>query len=346
MIIENVAASFPSRKVCNEEMVDLISTHSKSYDGDLRFTLRVVKARLERSGIATRYWLADGERPVDHVAAAVDSALKGANIKPIDIELLIYVGICGSFRKLGNAYMVAKTLGMHRAECFDVLDACMSWTRGVSLANSLFKTRRIRNALIVNAEFNVIDGVVSHPENCVVRNPKELEYLLPSFTVGEAACATLLLPTDPDNFSITLHSKPDCADLCVITEAGHHGFFDVDPTVVKLGTGRFTALGRQIHEEIAEGVKFAMTKSRVKPSAADVVLTHASSWAAWDRIGKQHGFADKIFHIYPETGNVGSASIPAAMDAARKAGKLIKGQRVSFLMGSAGMSFAAGHFIF
>jgi 3-oxoacyl-[acyl-carrier-protein] synthase III len=346
MIIENVAVSLPERAVSNEEMIELIAFHSKSYNGDLPQTLRVVKARLDRSGLINRYWLADGERPIDHVFQAVAHALKNSTLRPPDIDLFIYVGIGGGFHKLGNAYILAKTLGFDNAECFDILDACMSWTRALYLVNSLFKTRGTRNALIVNGEFNVIAGAASYPGNCVVRDAQELEYLLPSFTVGEAATATLLLPGNADNLSITFRSKPDCADLCLIADEGHEGFFPVSPTVARLGAGRFTALGREIHEHIAEEVPLTMLESGISPMDADVVFTHASSKTAWNRIGMQHGFAEKIFHIYPETGNVGSASIPAAMALAQKAGTLVKGNRVAFLMGSAGMSFAAGKFVY
>lgn len=207
MIIESVAASLPERKVSNEEVVDIIRFNSKNFDGDLAKTLRVVKARLERSGLVTRHWLDDDERPIDHVDQVVHAALKATALRPSDIDLFIYVGIGGGFHKLGNAYILAKTLGLLHAECFDILDACMSWTRALSLTNSLFKTRRIRNALIVNAEFNMVRGTAGFPENYTLGHPQELDYLYPSYTIGEAASATLLLPTAPDNLSVTIHSK-------------------------------------------------------------------------------------------------------------------------------------------
>jgi 3-oxoacyl-[acyl-carrier-protein] synthase III len=346
MIFESVTASFPERKVSNDQMIDLIRHYSTDYAGDLPKTLRGIKARLERSGLVTRNWLADGERPIDHVFQVVTTALEGSALRASDIELFIYVGIGEGFHKLGNSYILAKHLGMFNAECFDVLDACMSWTRAVALTNSLFKTRRIGNALIVNAEFNVMSGAASYPGNCKVGNPEELEYLLPSFTVGEAATATLLLPANADNVSIAFRSKPDCADLCLIPAPGYQGFSAVSETVKDLGIGRFTALGRKIHEQIAEEVPIVLRNSNVDLAGADVVFTHASSMTAWERIGQQEGFGEKIFHIYPETGNIGSASIPAAMALAEKAGKLHKTDKVAFLMGSAGMSFAAGHFVF
>lgn len=346
MIIENVAASFPSREITNEQTVDLVRFHSKKFDGDLSKALRVIKTRLDRSGLVTRRWLANSERPIDHVERVIHTALETTALLPKELDLLIYVGVGGGFSKLGNACMLAKSLGISRAECFDILDACMSWTRAVSLVNSLFKTRNIRNAMIVNAEFNMVKGVAGYPENYTLRHPQELDHLYPSYTIGEAATATLLLPADPNNLSLTIHSKPNCADLCMIPVVGHQGFFDVSPTVAKLGPGRFTALGREIHEQIAGELPIAITKSKIDPKKADIVFTHSSSMQAWSDIGKQHGFSEKIFHIYPEAGNVVSASIPAAMALAQKAGKLVKGDRVAFLMGSAGMSFAAGKFVY
>lgn len=346
MIIESVAASLPERVVCNEEVVDLIRFNSKRFDGDINKVLRIIKTRLERSGLITRHWLGGDERPIDHVARAVSSALKASATRPIDIDLFIYVGVGGEFHKLGNAYILAKSLGVLRAECFDILDACMSWTRAVSLTKSLFETRRIRNALIVNAEFNMIKGTAGFPENFTLNHPQELDHLYPSYTIGEAASATLLFPADKENLSVTIHSNPGYAELCMIPAEGYQGYFDVSPMVAHLGPRRFTALGREIHDRIAAEIPSTLHKSGIDLNKADLVFTHSSSMKAWEDIGARLGFAEKLFHIYPEAGNVVSASIPTAMAVAQSVGKLRKGSRVAFLMGSAGMSFAAGEFVY
>lgn len=346
MIIENVAASFPSRKVSNQEVVDLVDLYSTEFVGDKPRMLRVVNTLLDRCGLTSRNWRSGNERPIDHVAAAVTSALEGTELRPADIDLFIYVGVGGGFREPGNSYMVAKTLGIHAAECFDIVDACMSWTRGLAVASSLFKTGDFRNAMIVNAEFNLSEGTAGWPQNYNVRNLQELEHLLPSYTIGEAATATLLLPSAADNVSITFHSKPVLADLCMIAVSGYQGYFDMKPALAQFGEGRFIAHGAKLHDQLAEEIPFLIRKSKINMADNDIVFTHSSSTAAWDKVGKEHGFADKIFHIYPQTGNVVSASIPAAMALAKRAGKLVKGHRVAFLMGSAGMSFAASRFIY
>ncbi|MBL0426248.1 3-oxoacyl-[acyl-carrier-protein] synthase III C-terminal domain-containing protein [Ramlibacter alkalitolerans] len=346
MIIENVAASFPKRRVDNDDVVELVRHYSSGYQGDLEKMLRVVKTLLDRSGLVARNWRAPGERPIDHLSSAVQDVLEGSGLRCRDIDLLVYVGIGGGFREPGNSYMVANTLGMHKAQCFDIVDACMSWTRALSLVDSLFKAGKFRNALVVNAEFNMIEGMAGFPENYAVRNLDEMNYLLPSYTIGEAATATLLLPHKPENFSVAFQSRPDLAHLCMIPTAGYQGYYEVNKAVAALGEGRFTALGTELHDALAEEMPALIRAAGAYPQNADVVFTHSSSMPAWTGVGKRYGFAEKIFHIYPQTGNVVSASIPAAMAMARRAGKLSKGDEVMCLMGSAGMSFALTKFVF
>jgi len=345
MIIENVVASFPTRRVSNEEVVDLIRFHSKNFDGDLSKAMRLVQTLLDRSGLITRHWQAEGERPIDHLAQAISSALQGSFLQYADIDLFIYVGVSGGFREPANSYMVAKALGFVRAECFDVIDACMSWTRAISLVDSLFKTRSYRNALVVNAEFNMTAGGPLFPANFSLQSPSQLDHALPSYTIGEAATATLLLPDRPDNFHIAFHSKPELADLCTVPGQGFEDYCEMTDATGKLGVGRFTALGAKLHHHLDQEIPQLLATAGVTGEEADIVLTHTSSSVDWHKAGAKHGFAEKIYHLYPRTGNVVSASIPAALARARLEGRVQTGDRVMFLMGSAGMSFAACTFL-
>lgn len=340
MIIENVAASFPSRTVSNEEVIDLIRFHSENFEGDLPKTLRIVKTLLDRSGLVERHWQAEGERPVDHLDNAVASALHGTSLQRSDIDLFVYVGIGGGFREPANSYMVAKALGVVKAECFDVIDACMSWTRAVSLVDSLFKTGKYRNAMVVNAEFNMTAGGPLFPANFALESTAQLDYALPSYTIGEVATATLFLPDQPDNFRISFHSRPELADLCTIPNNGFEGFCEPSTSIGRLGVGRFTALGGELHHHLEQELPHLLTQAGPAGQDADIVFTHSSSSTEWHKAGQRHGFAEKLYHLYPHTGNVVSASIPAALAKAQKEGRLQSGHQVMFLMGSAGMSFA------
>jgi len=87
MKIDSVKASFPSKTVSNEEVVDLIRFNSsKEFEGDIEKTLRKIKVVLKKTGIENRVWLDKGkEKPIDHVINASEKAIKEAGIDKREI---------------------------------------------------------------------------------------------------------------------------------------------------------------------------------------------------------------------------------------------------------------------
>lgn len=346
MLIKDIAVSLPSKIVTNEEVIDLIRWQSKNYEGDLEKALRIIKALLNKSGLVTRHWCGKHESPIDHVSIAARKTLAESYLRPEQIDLFIYVGIGRGFLEPSNSYMMASALGFKNAECFDVIDACMSWTRAMSLVDSLFKTGKYRNAMIVNAEFNMLDGGPLYPANFALKNQAQIEYTLPSYTIGEAATATLLLAKEPDNFSFSFHAKPDLSDLCTIPIHGYEGFCHPSEKIGKNGAMRFTSYGYELHETLDQELPIALNKLSMKKNDINIVFTHASSKSAWSKYGEKAGITDKMFHIYQSTGNLVSASIPAAISLAKESGKLKRGNQVVCWVGSAGMSFNVSSFRF
>jgi acyl-CoA:acyl-CoA alkyltransferase len=345
MLIKNVAASLPSRTVSNEEVVDMIRYHSSGFEGDIDRAMRTIKTLLDRSGLVNRRWCGSHESPIDHVAMATRKALAETYLQPEHIELFIFVGIGRGFLEPGNSHMMASTLGFKNAECFDIVDACMSWTRAMSIVDSLFKSGQYRNAMIVNAEFNMLNDGPLYPSNFMLRNQAQIEYTLPSFTIGEAATATLIVAKEPDNFSFRFQGKPAVSDLCTIPIPGYEGYCHPTDRIGKNGDMRFTSFGAELHRH-SEEITDVLDRLPVPKSDIDIVFTHASSKAAWHGYGVKAGIDDKMFHIYPETGNLVSASIPTAISLARDSGALNRGDRVLCWVGSAGMSFNVSSFRF
>ncbi|REG50531.1 3-oxoacyl-[acyl-carrier-protein] synthase III [Paraburkholderia sp. BL6669N2] len=345
MLIKDVAVSLPSRIVTNEEVIDMIRFHSRDYEGDIDRGMRTIKTLLDRSGLVNRRWCESHESPIDHVAMATRKALSETYLKPEHIELFIYVGIGRGFLEPGNSHMMASTLGFVNAECFDVVDACMSWTRAMAIIDSLFKSGQYRSAMIVNAEFNMLAGGPLYPGNFALKSQAQIEYTLPSFTIGEAATATLLVAKEPDNFTFAFRAKPAVSDLCTIPIPGYEGYCHPTERIGKNGDMRFTSFGHELHKNSDE-LSAVLTKLPVPKKDIDIVFTHASSKAAWQGYGAKVGIDDKMYHIYPETGNLVSASIPAAISLAKDGGRLKRGDRVLCWVGSAGMSFNVSSFKF
>lgn len=345
MIIKGIAASLPSRIVTNDHMIEMIREQSTEYQGDLEKMLMVTRALLEKSGLQERRWCDRYELPIDHVAKATRAALADSYLQNTHIELLIYVGVGRGFLEPGNSHMIANALGFHKAQCFDIVDACMSWVRALQLVDSLFKNGSYRNALIVNAEFNAQSGGPLYPHNLNLHHREQLEYRFPSFTIGEAATATLLIPSEPDNFEFHFSTRPDLSDLCTIPLPDYEGFCNPTDKIGKDGAMQFTSYGLDMHNKSQHEIVNVFKEMAVSDDIS-IVFIHASSKREWERFGRQITLEDKLYHVYPKTGNLVSASVPAAIHHAIVNKSLNRGDKLVMWVGSAGMSFNSTTFIY
>lgn len=340
MIIKGVAASLPSRVVTNDDIIEMIREESTQYDGDLDKLLRIIRRFLHQSGLEERRWCERHESPIDHVAKATRAVLDESYLRRQHIELLIYVGVGRGFLEPGNSHMLADALGFHNAQCFDVVDACMSWVRALHLIDSLFKNGTYKNALLINAEFNIGQQHEQARHSANIKHQDELLYTFPMFTIGEAASATLLLPDEPDNFDFYFSSRPDLSELATIPLEGYQGFCHPTDKIAKRGANRFTSFGIDLHSHAhAEAVNVFQKMSDRKN--IDKVFVHASSKSEWTKFGQHIGIEEKIHHVFQKTGNIVSASIPVALADALASGDVKRNDEIVFWVGSAGMSFNA-----
>jgi hypothetical protein len=69
----------------------------------------------------------------------------------------------------------------------------------------------------------MLAGGPLYPGNFALKNKAQIEYTLPSLTIGEAATATLLVAKEPENFSFAFRAKPEVSDLCTSPIPGYEG---------------------------------------------------------------------------------------------------------------------------
>ncbi|GAB3109819.1 hypothetical protein GCM10027160_09320 [Streptomyces calidiresistens] len=272
--------------------------------------------------------------------------MERAGVTPEGVDVLIYTGIGRGFLEPGGAYHAAAALGTLRAQCFDVIDACMSWVRAVQLAEGLFASGACRTAMIVNAEFSLHSGGPVYPGVFALPDADAVSWSFPAYTVGEAATATVLTADGGRPWSFAFSSRPDLADLCNIPLEGHEGFCAPSEKVARNGVGRFTSFGFELHEAArSEAVEVL---KRLDPPTDEIgaVFTHASARRFWQEMADSVGLGDRVFHVFQETGNIVSASVPTAIAGAVEEGRLRRGDRALGWVGSAGMSFSAFSFVY
>jgi 3-oxoacyl-[acyl-carrier-protein] synthase III len=346
--LHSVKLALPTRKLTNEDIVDLVRLHSRdTYSADVDGLLDHIRAFLKFTGAKTRYLLADGETPLQLVSKAVKSALAESGYDKNDIDLLVHCGVDRGFLEPGGSYFIAKSLGMDRVQCFDVIDACNSWARSAQIIQHLMRSGASKRVLLVNGEFNGRAGGPGYPTLFAVKSYEQLSWTFPVFTIGEAATATVFSSgSDEEEWCFHFSSRPDLADLCTIPLEGYEGYCDPSERVARNGALRFTSFGAELFEAARPELLNIFGRLNVPIDKVRAIFPHAASAALADSIARTLGVQHLVRNAYPRLGNVVSASVPAAMAMEIEEGRVQRGDLLVGMVASAGMSFSSFSFVY
>lgn len=342
MQIASIAASFPEREVDNKEVLDLFRTRSESvFDGDLEGTLAQIAFYIEYSGARTRRWLSPGENFFVHTDRAIRQALDKASITKDEIDLLIYASVDRRVVEPGQAHFVAKAMGMDRAECFDVLDACNSWSRALFIADKMLKSGFYHRVMIVTNEFANHEGLWVH-NGFSLKDQASMEWAFACGTLGEAATATVLTRHHDKTWAFNFMSDTRHADLCMcpVDDWNEAEGKMNEASVAGQGGRKFATFAKKMHPHFCSGLKAIAEAHPFDLAEADVVFPHSHAQRIWLDLAKELKKEIPFFFVYPTHGNLVSGSVPGAMALAESRGELRRGDRVTAWMCAAGLSFS------
>lgn len=331
----------PSQRVSNEEVLARIHDDSKSNlsAAELKRALRLLRFSFRTMGTRDRYRCAEGERPYELCADVGRKALRSAQLDPGEVDLLIYVGVGRGFLEPATANVFQDLLGLRRATCFDVMDACASWLRAIHIARSFLATRSYRNIMILNAEFN------ANFESYELRSLEEFEHRFPAYTIGEATTATIVSASDRDDgYVASFRSFGDQRAKCIIPLPNWAEYLASNGD--ELEAFRFTSYGRDIMEfglrKLVEQYREEVDFQHFDP---DIVFFHSAS-DGMARDGMRQCGIDEArgYYCHHRFANTVSATVPLAMAAAEEEGRLKADMRVIIGLASAGISTAVARF--
>ncbi len=346
MKIEAVAASFPDRVVTNTDVINLIQQQSEgAFTGDLSATLGQVEYYLNHIGNKERRWLDTNEPAFDHVKKSMDNAIAQADLQLKDVDLLIHSSVDRRVVEPGQSFFIAKAMGM-TCQCFDVLEACNSWTRASNIAHALLKSGKYKKIMIVTTEFAVHEGEWGF-NSFTLETPKDLDWAFGPYTMGEVATATILSDAG-DDWTYQFKALPEYADLCMcpIDDWADNIKYMGNASIEGKGGKKFISYGKQLAEKGLPSVIQLLKECPVPISDIDIVFPHTHSEIFWTNVAEMTESDLPYYFIFPETGNLVSGSTPAAMALAFERGHLKRGDRAMGWIAAAGMSFALHTFEF
>ncbi len=347
MRIASIALKIPSLSISNQQVLDFVSFYNPDQPAELVAAYqRELAFLLRRSGSEQRFFR-DRDRKetaIDLIVAAAGEAIAEAGLGRDDIDLLIYCGVGKGFVEPANAYFCAEALGMN-CSCFDISDACMSWVRSLEVAQAMMAAGGYRNILIVNGEFTAYE--YGFPDVYRIRNPGQLSYSFPAYTIGEAATGTVV-SADAQSWTFNFRSLPALASLCSIPLEGYRDFCASTTNIGLNGINGFVSFGGALFDAAVDNMVQLVRETVTDTAAPDIWFPHGAAIEPCRRAGEILGLDMNRVYLkgFPVYGNLVSASIPAAMCKAKAEGSLRRGMRVVLTPASAGMSFCVAEFIY
>ena len=305
----------PAKVVTNDDLSKLVDTSDEWIH--------------TRTGIRERRLAGDGETTTALATAAARAALADAGLRPEDIDLLVVATMTPDLPMPAAAALVQTELGVpSHAACFDINAACTGFVYALDTAWALLASGRHRHALVIGAEkmSSVLDW--SDRTTCVL--------------FGDGAGAVVLGPAPADSpasglVSAKVGALPGTADLLHIPGGGSTPLHtDAKRCLVMKGKEVFKLAVRAM-DEVARDL---LTAEGVAPADLALVVPHQANLRIIHAISEYLELPRERFFVNVDRyGNTSAASIPLALDEARRAGLLRRGDLVLLVAVGAGLTY-------
>lgn len=266
-----------------------------------------------RTGIETRYIVEEGQNTSDLGTEAALNALKDANVSPKDVDVIIFATITGDVGFPSTAIFVQKNIEAFNASAFDIQAACTGFLYGMELADALICTGRAKTILLIGGE------TLSRITDFTDRNTCVL--------FGDGAGAAVLQPSDDDRGVLATFTKSD-GRLYELLKMD--GMGTKNPPTSRQYTEKMQYIqmeGRDVFKHavtcMGDAAELILEKANLTYDDVDLLITHQANIRIIDATAKRIKIpADKVYINVHKYGNTSAASIPIAIDEARKTGRL------------------------
>ncbi len=307
----------PEKRVTNDDLAAQLATKGIETSDEWIVT---------RSGISARHYAAPDENASDLAVNAARKALEAAGLEAEQIDLIIVAtstpDYFGSFPS--TACIVQNKLGMrNNSAAFDMGAVCSGFVYALSTADAFIKAGNAKNVLVIGTE--VFSRILDFDDRttCVL--------------FGDGAGAVVLTASEePGVLAVKLHADGSHGDiLCGPANpsnlAANQKFLYMDgPAVFKLAVS--------VLEKVANE---ALAHAQMPSSDIDWLIPHQANLRIMTGTAKKLGLStEKMVVTVNEHGNTSAASIPLALDAAVRDGRIKPGHNV--MMEGVGGGFTWG----
>ncbi len=287
---------------------------------------------IQRTGIKERRIVENGVTTSDIATQASLRAMEDAGVSPKDLDMIITSTITPDHIFPSTSCYIQQKIGATRACAFDILAACAGFIYAMSIGQSFINSGAMKTVLVVGAE--CLSKITDYTDRttCVLfgdgagaviiqRNPVKHEILSSSLAADGSEADVLIMPGGGARNPASLES---------VQQRLHYIQFK-GKEVFKLAINNITNL---ILETTREN---GLTLDDI-----DLIIPHQSNLRIIEATMEKLGLPmEKAFVNIDKYGNTSSASVPIAMDEARKQGRLRKGNIVMLVAFGGGLTWGS-----
>lgn len=313
--ITGTGSYLPPRRLSNAELAAELAAQGVETSDDWI---------VERTGIRARHFADPGVGSSDLGVEAAKNALQAAGLQPGDIDLIIVATSTPDMVFPSAACILQNKLGIAGCPAFDVQAVCSGFVYALTIADALIKTGSASKALVIGAEVfsRILD--FSDRTTCVL--------------FGDGAGAVVLEASQtPGILASDLHADGKHVGILCVPGTVSGGKVLGDPLLKMDGQAVFKlAVG-----VLEDAARATLAKAGLQESDIDWLVPHQANIRIMQGTAKKLKMSmDKVIVTVDQHGNTSAASIPLALDAAVRSGKIKKGE--TLLLEGVGGGFTWG----
>ncbi len=309
----------PEKVVTNDDL----SEHVDTSDAWIR----------ERTGIGARRFAPETSATSDLAAQAVRRACTDAGIEPGELDVLI-LGTCTPDTLFpATACWVQEKLGIRGMPAFDIMASCTSWLYGLKVAADMIAGNPSLKIAVCGAEMfsTILD--FGDRRTCVL--------------FGDGAGATILTGTQEDAGLLSSNWGSDGTLAGILGVPAGGSAKPASAATVQANEHFVYMEGAKVFKNavtsMSSGMTQAINDAGITPDDIDVLIPHQANKRIMDAcLDRTRISEDRVFSVLEKYGNISAASIPVAIDEARKSGVLKEGHRLGVTAFGGGLTWGAG----
>lgn len=312
-VLVGTGSALPVRAVSNLELYERVDTTDEWI--------------VERTGIRSRYLAGEGETTSSLATDAARAALAAAGLQPSDIGLIILATCTPDQTFPASATIVQDRLGCHGGIAFDVGAVCSGFLYAVSVADAMLKTGAADRALVIGAETmsRLLDW--EDRTTCVL--------------FGDGAGAIVLEVRE------VAEDGPGILASKLHADGAHNELLYVDGGPSTTGTvGHIRMKGREVFRHavvnLADVLGEVLADTGFTAEDIDWVVPHQANQRILDATARKLGLPpEKVIVTVDRHANTSAASVPLALDAAIRDGRIKSGDLVMLEAMGGGFTWGA-----